>query len=130
MGPKNNSLASSRDVSLPVRRGSLPELARSVAELLENAKQLLSPANVQRLSEVTTNLHALSVTFPRTMARADVLLDDGDEALRIPEGYSAVFRFVDPQRLTDSPTDPALASRLKGVPPFKSLMRIENAPSH
>lgn len=56
--------------------GSLPELSRSVAELLENAKQLLSPANVQRLSEVTTNLHALSVTFPKTMARADVLLDD------------------------------------------------------
>jgi phospholipid/cholesterol/gamma-HCH transport system substrate-binding protein len=56
--------------------GSLPELARSVAELLESAKQLLSPGNVQRLSEIATNLHALSVNFPRTMARADVLLDD------------------------------------------------------
>jgi phospholipid/cholesterol/gamma-HCH transport system substrate-binding protein len=56
--------------------GSLPELSRSVAELLESAKLLLSPANVQRLTEVTTNLHALSVTFPKTMARADVLLDD------------------------------------------------------
>lgn len=56
--------------------GSLPELSRSVAELLENAKQLLSPANVQRLTEMTTNLHALSVTVPKTMARADVLLDD------------------------------------------------------
>lgn len=56
--------------------GSLPELARSVAELLESAKQLLSPGNVQRLSEVATNLHALSVNFPKTMARADVLLDD------------------------------------------------------
>jgi ABC-type transporter Mla subunit MlaD len=56
--------------------GSLPELAGSVAELLENAKQLLSATNVQRLSEVATNLHALSVNVPKTMARADVLLDD------------------------------------------------------
>ena len=33
MGPKNNSLARSRDVSLPVRRGSLPSRARSVYQL-------------------------------------------------------------------------------------------------
>jgi phospholipid/cholesterol/gamma-HCH transport system substrate-binding protein len=56
--------------------GSLPELAGSVAELLESAKQILSPDNTRRLSEMVANLHALSVSFPKTMGRADVLLDD------------------------------------------------------
>jgi phospholipid/cholesterol/gamma-HCH transport system substrate-binding protein len=56
--------------------GSLPELARSVAELLESARQILSADNTRRLSEMVENLHALSVGFPKTMARADVLLDD------------------------------------------------------
>jgi phospholipid/cholesterol/gamma-HCH transport system substrate-binding protein len=62
--------------------GSLPELARSVAELLESAKQILSPANTQRLSEMVANLHALSVGFPKTMERADALLGDLTETSR------------------------------------------------
>lgn len=56
--------------------GSLPELARSVAELLESAKQILSPENTRRLSEMVSNLHQLTANFPGTMRRADTLLED------------------------------------------------------
>jgi phospholipid/cholesterol/gamma-HCH transport system substrate-binding protein len=56
--------------------GSLPELAGSIAELLENAKEILSAANAQKLSETVQNLHGASQGLPKTMSSADALLAD------------------------------------------------------
>lgn len=56
--------------------GSLPELASSVAGILESARQILSPENAQRLSEMVANLHQLTADFPQTVRRVDTLLDD------------------------------------------------------
>src|SRR5688572_14869888 len=56
--------------------GSLPELAGSIAELLESAKQILSATNARKLSETVENLHGASEALPRTMAGADSLLAD------------------------------------------------------
>lgn len=84
--PVINTVRSGFDAFL----GSLPELASSVAELLERAKQIFSPANTEALADLVQNLHAASEGLPGTMQRIDALAADftqtSAEVRRMVEG--------------------------------------------
>jgi phospholipid/cholesterol/gamma-HCH transport system substrate-binding protein len=53
---------------------SLPDLAGSVAVLLERAQEIFSPENSQALADMVKNLHEVSRTLPATMQHVDSLL--------------------------------------------------------
>ena len=53
---------------------SLPDLAGSVAVLLERAQEIFSPENSQALADMVKNLHEVSRGLPATMQRVDSLL--------------------------------------------------------
>jgi phospholipid/cholesterol/gamma-HCH transport system substrate-binding protein len=59
---------------------SLPELAGSVAQLLERAQEIFSPANSRALAAMVKNLHATTERLPDTMRGIDTLLQDVDLA--------------------------------------------------
>jgi phospholipid/cholesterol/gamma-HCH transport system substrate-binding protein len=84
--PVINTVRSGFDAFL----GSLPELASSVAELLERAKQIFSPANTEALADLVQNLHAASEGLPGTMQRIDALAADftatSGEVRRLAQG--------------------------------------------
>lgn len=70
--PVINTVHSSFDAFL----GSLPELAASVAELLERAKQIFSPENTAALADMVQNLHQASENLPATSRHVETLLAD------------------------------------------------------
>lgn len=69
---------------------SLPELAGSIASLVDSAQEIFSPENTQALSEMVRNLHDVSERLPGTLARLDVMLADmtqtSTEARRLAAG--------------------------------------------
>ncbi len=74
--PVINTVSSNFDSFL----NSLPELAGSVAVLLQRAQEIFSPANSTALADMVKNLHTASARLPRTMQGADTLLQDLDLA--------------------------------------------------
>lgn len=69
---------------------SLPELAGSIASLVDSAQEIFSPENTRSLSETVRNLHDVSERLPGTLGRLDVMLADmtqtSAEARRLATG--------------------------------------------
>ncbi len=61
---------------------ALPELAGTIAELLDSAQEVFSSENAEAMSEMIQNLHAVTKQLPDTMSRANVLLGEMTEATR------------------------------------------------
>lgn len=57
---------------------SLPDLAGSVAVLLERAQEIFSHDNSEALADMVQNLHAVTERLPGTMDRVDTVLQDLD----------------------------------------------------
>ncbi|MEJ0099452.1 MAG: MlaD family protein [Pseudomonadota bacterium] len=55
---------------------SLPELAGSIASLVDRAQQIFSPENTAALSDMVKNLHGATEHLPATMKGAESLLQD------------------------------------------------------
>jgi phospholipid/cholesterol/gamma-HCH transport system substrate-binding protein len=55
---------------------SLPELAGSVASLVDRAQQIFSPENTAALADMIKNLHGATERLPATMKGAESLLQD------------------------------------------------------
>jgi len=68
--PVINTVRSTFDTFL----SSLPDLAGSVAVLLERAQEIFSPENSQALADMVKSLHEVSRGLPATMQRVDALL--------------------------------------------------------
>lgn len=61
---------------------ALPELAGTIAELLDSAQEVFSTENAEAMSEMIQNLHAVSKQLPATMSRTNALLGEMAEATR------------------------------------------------
>ncbi|HTQ37286.1 MAG TPA: MlaD family protein [Steroidobacteraceae bacterium] len=81
--PVINTVSSEFDTFL----NSLPDLAGSLAVLLERAQQIFSPENSAALADMVKNLHAASEQLPATMRDVDALLrnlnDTGTEVRKL-----------------------------------------------
>jgi phospholipid/cholesterol/gamma-HCH transport system substrate-binding protein len=55
---------------------SLPELAGSIAILVDRVQEILSPANTRAISDIVKNVEAASARLPGTMNGVDSLLKD------------------------------------------------------
>jgi phospholipid/cholesterol/gamma-HCH transport system substrate-binding protein len=55
---------------------SLPEMAGSIAILVERVQEILSPANAKALSDIVQNVQAATARLPGTLSGADSLLKD------------------------------------------------------
>lgn len=68
---------------------ALPELAGTIAELLESAQEVFSSDNAQALSDTIQSLHQVTTSLPATMERVDALLVDVGEAARAARTLAA-----------------------------------------
>lgn len=55
---------------------SLPELAGSIAILVDRVQEILSPANTKAISDIVKNVEAASARLPATMSGAESLMKD------------------------------------------------------
>ncbi|MDQ2640771.1 MAG: MCE family protein [Pseudomonadota bacterium] len=68
---------------------ALPELAGTIAELLDSAQEVFSSENAEAMSEMIQNLHSVTKQLPTTMSRANALLGDMAEATRAARSLAA-----------------------------------------
>jgi phospholipid/cholesterol/gamma-HCH transport system substrate-binding protein len=82
--PVINSMRSGFDAFL----SALPELAGTIAELLESAQEVFSSENAQAMSETIQNMHAVTRDLPATMRRVDTLLAEMTTATQAARGLA------------------------------------------
>lgn len=82
--PVINSMRSGFDAFL----SALPELAGTIAELLESAQEVFSSENSQALSETIQNMHVVTKQLPATMGRVDTLLAEMTTATQAARGLA------------------------------------------
>lgn len=68
---------------------ALPELAGTIAELLDSAQEVFSSKNAEAMSEMIQNLHAVSKQLPATITRTNALLAEMAEATRAARSLAA-----------------------------------------
>lgn len=68
---------------------ALPELAGTIAELLDSAQEVFSSENAEAMSDMIQNLNAVAKQLPTTMNRANALLAEMAEATRAARGLAA-----------------------------------------
>jgi phospholipid/cholesterol/gamma-HCH transport system substrate-binding protein len=80
---------------------SLPEIAGSVAELLQRAQQIFSPENSAALAEMVKSFHAASSSLPQTMQRVNSLVVSLDqtsaEVRTLAKGLNGMATTFEPQ---------------------------------
>src|SRR5690606_26650335 len=68
---------------------ALPELAGTIAELLDSAQEVFSSENAEAISAMIQNLNTVAQQLPATMNRANALLGEMAEATRAARSLAA-----------------------------------------